>query len=205
MADDIPKLRMAPPEPPKDIERKSKRKKAKASRTRKASSEESPAQFRIGSVKYLNAVPLTRGIEGQVIFAEPAKLARGEQEPPVPERPASAAVQVRAADQARGQPRHGHQVLVGELGVQDVEIELAVAGQGVPLAGEDPVQPVTEQGEARVAQPREVVPVGLGVALERSPGGRRVRPADAGEHAGGEEFGDDLFLFAHVLTLHLSQ
>jgi chorismate dehydratase len=31
--------------------------------------------FRIGSVQYLNAVPLTRGIEGEVIFATPAQLA----------------------------------------------------------------------------------------------------------------------------------
>lgn len=31
--------------------------------------------FRIGSVSYLNAVPLTRGIEGEVTFATPAKLA----------------------------------------------------------------------------------------------------------------------------------
>ena len=33
------------------------------------------AKFRIGSVQYLNAVPLTRGIEGEVIFATPARLA----------------------------------------------------------------------------------------------------------------------------------
>ena len=32
-------------------------------------------QFRIGSVQYLNAVPLTRGIEDKVIFATPARLA----------------------------------------------------------------------------------------------------------------------------------
>jgi len=32
-------------------------------------------KFRIGSVQYLNAVPLTRGIEGEVVFAEPARLA----------------------------------------------------------------------------------------------------------------------------------
>jgi chorismate dehydratase len=32
-------------------------------------------KFRIGSVKYLNAVPLTRGIEGEVIFATPSQLA----------------------------------------------------------------------------------------------------------------------------------
>src|SRR5271169_6719441 len=31
--------------------------------------------FRIGSVAYLNAVPLTRGIEDKVIFATPARLA----------------------------------------------------------------------------------------------------------------------------------
>lgn len=31
--------------------------------------------FRIGSVQYLNAVPLTRGIEDKVIFATPARLA----------------------------------------------------------------------------------------------------------------------------------
>ena len=29
--------------------------------------------FRIGSVEYLNAVPLTRGIESEVIFATPRR------------------------------------------------------------------------------------------------------------------------------------
>jgi chorismate dehydratase len=38
------------------------------------SSDES-RQFRIGSVQYLNAVPLTRGIEDKIIFATPARLA----------------------------------------------------------------------------------------------------------------------------------
>ena len=32
-------------------------------------------KFRIGSVKYLNAAPLTRGIESEITFATPAKLA----------------------------------------------------------------------------------------------------------------------------------
>jgi chorismate dehydratase len=32
-------------------------------------------KFRIGSVKYLNAAPLTRGIENEIIFATPAQLA----------------------------------------------------------------------------------------------------------------------------------
>ena len=75
MADDIPKLRMAPPESPKDIARKPKRKKVKGSLKQEPGPEGPLARFRIGSVKYLNAVPLTRGIEGEVIFAEPAKLA----------------------------------------------------------------------------------------------------------------------------------
>lgn len=33
------------------------------------------APFRVGSVSYLNAVPLTRGLEAEVTFATPAKLA----------------------------------------------------------------------------------------------------------------------------------
>jgi predicted solute-binding protein len=33
------------------------------------------SKFRIGSVQYLNAVPLTRGIESELILATPAKLA----------------------------------------------------------------------------------------------------------------------------------
>ncbi|MGO8836968.1 MAG: menaquinone biosynthesis protein [Limisphaerales bacterium] len=37
------------------------------------SSDASP--FRIGSVQYLNAVPLTRGIESEILFATPARLA----------------------------------------------------------------------------------------------------------------------------------
>ena len=32
-------------------------------------------KFRIGSVKYLNAAPLTRGIESRLVFATPAELA----------------------------------------------------------------------------------------------------------------------------------
>jgi len=32
-------------------------------------------RFRVGSVPYLNAAPLTRGIESELIFATPARLA----------------------------------------------------------------------------------------------------------------------------------
>lgn len=42
---------------------------------RETSLEQSLAPFRVGSVKYLNAVPLTRGLEEQVVFATPAELA----------------------------------------------------------------------------------------------------------------------------------
>jgi len=35
-----------------------------------------PKRFRVGSVPYLNAAPLTRGIESELIFATPAKLAQ---------------------------------------------------------------------------------------------------------------------------------
>jgi chorismate dehydratase len=75
MADDVPKLRMVPPESPGDTARELKREKVKAGREGGGSTEGSLARFRVGSVQYLNAVPLTRGIESQVIFAEPAKLA----------------------------------------------------------------------------------------------------------------------------------
>ncbi|HEU6448779.1 MAG TPA: menaquinone biosynthesis protein [Verrucomicrobiae bacterium] len=33
-------------------------------------------KFRVGSVKYLNAAPLTRGIESEIIFAAPSQLAQ---------------------------------------------------------------------------------------------------------------------------------
>lgn len=36
---------------------------------------EEQKKFRIGSVPYLNAVPLTRGIESELVFAPPSKLA----------------------------------------------------------------------------------------------------------------------------------
>src|SRR5471030_3098822 len=36
---------------------------------------EDAPKFRIGSVQYLNAVPLTRGIESELILATPARLA----------------------------------------------------------------------------------------------------------------------------------
>lgn len=49
---------------------------ASGARTRRAAAPGSSlAPFRVGSVKALNTVPLTRGIEDQVIYAPPAQLA----------------------------------------------------------------------------------------------------------------------------------
>jgi chorismate dehydratase len=66
---------MVPPESPEDIARHLECEQVKANRERKAGLEDSLAPFRVGSVEYLNAVPLTRGIEDQIVFATPARLA----------------------------------------------------------------------------------------------------------------------------------
>src|SRR6185503_16089944 len=47
-----------------------------SNRQRESSLEQSLAPFRVGSVRYLNAVPLTRGLEEEVIFATPSELAK---------------------------------------------------------------------------------------------------------------------------------
>jgi chorismate dehydratase len=51
------------------------REKRSANLQRESNLERSLAPFRVGSVEYLNAVPLTRGVEEEVIFATPSKLA----------------------------------------------------------------------------------------------------------------------------------
>ena len=66
---------MVPPESPEDIARHLEREQVKANREREAGLEDSLAPFRVGSVEYLNAVPLTRGIEDQIVFTTPARLA----------------------------------------------------------------------------------------------------------------------------------
>lgn len=66
---------MAPPEAPEDIARKLAREQVVARREREADLEGSLAPFRVGSVEYLNAVPLTRGLEDQILFTTPARLA----------------------------------------------------------------------------------------------------------------------------------
>src|SRR5690348_15847902 len=72
---EIPKLRMAPPEPMEVTARRLEREQRTEQLQRETSLEQSLAPFRVGSVSYLNAVPLTRGVEDEVIFATPAKMA----------------------------------------------------------------------------------------------------------------------------------
>ena len=73
--DDIPKLRLAAPDSAEQIARRLERDRITANRERELGLEQSLAPFRAGSVPYLNAVPLTRGLEGEIILATPARLA----------------------------------------------------------------------------------------------------------------------------------
>jgi len=75
MSDDTPKLRMAAPDSAEQIARQIERDKLTLNREREFGLEQSLGHFRVGSVKALNAVPLTRGIEDQVVYAQPSKLA----------------------------------------------------------------------------------------------------------------------------------
>ena len=69
------KLRMAPRETAEDLARRTEHEKRAHTAQRERSLAQSLAPFRVGSVPYLNGVPLTRGIEEEVIFAVPSKLA----------------------------------------------------------------------------------------------------------------------------------
>ncbi|HVV00754.1 MAG TPA: menaquinone biosynthesis protein, partial [Verrucomicrobiae bacterium] len=69
------KLRMAAPESAEELARRLEHEQ-RASRTqREHSLEHSLAPFRAGSVRYLNAVPLARGLEDELVFATPSELA----------------------------------------------------------------------------------------------------------------------------------
>jgi len=68
-SEEIPKLRMAPPESMDAAAQRVEREKRTANLQRESNLERSLAPFRVGSVEYLNAVPLTRGLEEEVIFA----------------------------------------------------------------------------------------------------------------------------------------
>ena len=74
-AADTPKLRMAPPESAEELAHRFEREQRAVQLQREDNLSESLAPFRVGSVPYLNAVPLTRGLEEQIIFVTPSKLA----------------------------------------------------------------------------------------------------------------------------------
>ena len=75
MSNDTPKLRLAPPESAEELAHRFEREQRAAQLQQEDNLSESLAPFRVGSVPYLNAVPLTRGLEEQIIFVTPSKLA----------------------------------------------------------------------------------------------------------------------------------
>ena len=75
MSEETPKLRLAPPDSAQELARRFEREQRAVQRKREFGLEQSLAPFRVGSVKALNTVPLTRGLEDEVIYATPAKLA----------------------------------------------------------------------------------------------------------------------------------
>ena len=69
------RLRITSPETAEEIARRLERDRTTANREREIGLEQSLSPFRVGSVKALNAVPLTRGLENEIIYATPAQLA----------------------------------------------------------------------------------------------------------------------------------
>ncbi len=75
MSDETPKLRMAPRETAEELAHRFEREQRVVNLQRESGLERSLAPFRVGSVRYLNAVPLTRGLEDEVVFDTPSSLA----------------------------------------------------------------------------------------------------------------------------------
>jgi|ERR1700722_5111438 len=73
--DEIPKLRMAPVESAEEVAHRAERERRAQDLQREGNLEQSLAPFRVGSVPFLNAAPLVRGIEEEITVATPAKLA----------------------------------------------------------------------------------------------------------------------------------
>src|ERR1700733_12596141 len=74
-SDELPKLRMAPVESAEELAHRVEREKRAEDLQREGNLEQSLAPFRVGSVPFLNAAPLVRGIEDEITVATPAKLA----------------------------------------------------------------------------------------------------------------------------------
>ncbi len=73
--DSTPELRLVPAETADEVAKRFEREKRRVDDTREADLSKSLGGFRVGSVSYLNSVPLTRGLEEQVEFMPPAQLA----------------------------------------------------------------------------------------------------------------------------------
>ncbi len=71
----LPKLRLLPAETPEELAHRFDRERRALHLQRETDLETALAPFKVGSVPYLNAVPLTRGIESQVTFTTPSQLA----------------------------------------------------------------------------------------------------------------------------------
>src|SRR5215471_3155627 len=71
----VPKLRLATAESAEELAQRSLREQRAVDLQRESDLENSLAPFRVGSVCYLNAVPLTRGLEKEVHFTTPSGLA----------------------------------------------------------------------------------------------------------------------------------
>ncbi|MCL5098462.1 MAG: menaquinone biosynthesis protein [Candidatus Omnitrophica bacterium] len=70
------KLNLVPAETSEELAHRFQRERRAVSLQREDRLGASLAPFRVGSVPYLNAVPLTRGLESQVVFHPPSELAR---------------------------------------------------------------------------------------------------------------------------------
>ena len=74
MNEETPKLRMAPRSTNDELLHRIEKEQRAVGLQREMSLEKSLAPFRVGSVPYLNAVPLTRGIEDEIVFLPPSQL-----------------------------------------------------------------------------------------------------------------------------------
>lgn len=74
-SDSPAKLRMAPLEKAQETVHRLERERRAVDLQRESSLEHSLAPYRVGNSGYLNTVPLTRGLEEEIIYAPPAQLA----------------------------------------------------------------------------------------------------------------------------------
>ena len=72
---EMPKLRMAPRETPEELLQRLERERRAVDLQRESNLEGALRGFRVGSVPYLNAVPLTRGLDEEIQFIPPSTLA----------------------------------------------------------------------------------------------------------------------------------